>query len=71
MKTKHSKYFELNAEEAIKKFFKKVSIERYIALFFLALLFCFYIYGFFNFEDEAIQTALEYISPIVLLIVFF
>lgn len=48
MKTKHSKYFELNAEEAIKKFFKKVSIERYIALFFLALLFCFYIYMVFS-----------------------
>ena len=69
MNTNHSKYFELNPEEAIKKFFKKLYIVRYIAIFFLVLLLCFYLYGLFKFEDESIQSAMMLICGIVMLIV--
>lgn len=58
MDTNHSKYMELNAEEAWKKYFVRIHIWIYGSIFLIILLLCFYLYGLFKFEDESIQNAM-------------
>lgn len=71
MEEKRSKYFELNAEEAVKKFFARIHAWRYSSAFFLILLLCFYLYGLFKFEDESIRSVMRLVFGGVILIIFF
>ena len=71
MDTNHTKYMELNAEEAWKKYVVRIHIWIYGSILLIILLLCFFSYGLFKFEDESIQNAMMLTCGSAMLIIFF